>query len=232
MLRRSIVIFYGCLAMLAGCGNINSDTARVFGLSDNQDKTACPNATAGFYVCLDADSSFLEADFKTTILRAMATLIKLVNESDFQQAITSGLSGGDQVVASLKQTNYIVLLQSYCASGSSVLAQASVGGYTINYNECTVTKDSSGADDNAQVSGVLLHEISHNLGYTHADVNPSPDSVPYFLGNTAEAMLSPSSGATTGTNSVVSRSSIDSQSASPMTFRPRSSQSGRWISLP
>ena len=215
MLRKTLILLSGCMAFLAGCGNVNSETASLFGMQADPDaKTPCPNPTSGFYVCLDAASTFVDASFEQTIATAMATAISLVNGANFQNAIKSGLSGGDQVVDTLLQTNYIVLVEGYCDSGSTTLAQATVGGYTVHYNECTVQTDSQGNADIAQISGVMLHEISHNLGYTHADVNPSPDSVPYYLGDTAQAMLETSSTANTKTSSMAS--GVDS-AASPTT---------------
>lgn len=130
------------------------------------------------------------------IQQALAQLVSLVNTDTFQsQVIKSFAAGtGATIDQSLTEANYVVTITGFCDATTDVLADAIVGGDSMNYNECRVQKDAGGAFDVPQVAGVLLHEIAHNLGYVHPSVNPSRSTVPYFLGDLAQANMEQAAG--------------------------------------
>jgi hypothetical protein len=138
-------------------------------------------------------SQINDPKLEQTIVNGLAKLISLVNTQSFQSQVEGFYTSGKSIVDNLSSTNYIVTITGYCDASSSVLASAVVGGDTISYNECTVQKDAQGDPDLAVVSGVLLHEISHNVGYTHPSVNPSRTTVPYWLGDTVQDDIDPAS---------------------------------------
>ena len=87
----------------------------------------------------------------------------------------------------------MIEIYGFCESDSKTVATAVLNGDIINYNECSSAVDDPGEPDQAFISGVLMHEITHNIGYDHEKVNPDPNSVPYFMGDFVEEYLSPNS---------------------------------------
>jgi hypothetical protein len=188
---------------LSGCGS--SIPSLLQGDGGDPPKVSCPGDHDGFFVCMSANSSISDKSLEQAIVQGLTDLATLVNTASFQRQVDTGFGEGPSINGALQTTNYIVTITGYCDASSTTLAQAVVGGSTIQYNECTVQKTSSGQIDQAAVSGVLLHEISHNVGYTHPSVNPSRLTVPYWLGDTAtddfdaQAGISTDTGSGTGT---------------------------------
>lgn len=184
------MVFSSCISILStGCGAIDKASA-LFSHDELPEKVRCPGSHDGFYVCLSSESNFSDSGVQSAVEQGLAKLATLVNEATFQSEIKSAISTGDSIVTNLTATNYIVSVTGYCEPQGDALARAVVDGNTIDYNECRVSHDSSGQPDVAEVAGVLLHEISHNIGYTHPEVDPSRLTIPYFLGDTAEKDIS------------------------------------------
>ena len=223
MIKRFCVMATICV-MPVGCGS-SVDSNNLFSNQETESKTKCDDSV-GFHVCLSTGATFVYSNYKEITMSAFGELNTLVNTTNFQARVKSAFgTSGNEIVSSLLSANYIVTVQGYCTPNSTTLAQATVGGDTILYNECTTEKDYDGQPNLARVSGVLLHEISHNLGYSHADINPSPNSVPYYLGDLAESMLSTNQTGTQSQSAVY----VDNgqQSSSDYSGSPQSYRSGR-----
>ena len=184
---RSLVI----IAMLAqGCGGAEYGLILLPTILQQQQKTECSDARE-FRVCLSAESSFADIEVERVIIDALAELNTLVNSEEFLTTLGERASNGAEIGGELVGTNYIARIRGFCDAGAAALAEAEVNGFDISYNECTIDRASDGSFSRPHVAGVLLHEISHNIGYSHASENPDPDSVPFFLGDLAEELLSP-----------------------------------------
>ncbi len=155
----------------------------------NEKKTVCDSSAEGFLVCMSANSAIEDSRLKQSTFTALGELRELVNSEAFANKVNKAFDDNGGVMKKLRSTNYIAVITSYSAPNDTALAKATLNGHTIRYNAATVARDSSGAPDLAHVAGVMLHEIAHNIGYTHAAENPSRRSAPYFLGDLAEAML-------------------------------------------
>ncbi len=161
-------------------------------------KEACPGDHAGFYVCTQAGFNLGDDELQATISASLAKLSELVNGDTFQSKIKAAFPSGAAIVQSLIATNYTVTITAFCDTDGNALARAALGGDSIEYNRCMVEKDASGEPSLAQVAGVLLHEISHNVGYSHPDVNPPRTTIPYYLGDTVEVMIGGKQGSSAG----------------------------------
>lgn len=187
-----IPILLAASLQLTACGsNLAPDSLLANASDDDLAKSPCSGEHAGFYVCLAAQSSLTESAVHNTIRSALAALPGVVNSDQFATQVRSAFSNGDSILSTLTSTNYIVKIDSYCDEADNALAKATVGGTQIYYNECRMDDA-----DTAMVSGVLMHEISHNLGFEHGETDPNRTSVPYYLGDLVEKDLG---GAASGT---------------------------------
>jgi hypothetical protein len=188
--------------------------------SIDDEKVKCPGEHEGFYVCLSTKSKIADEDLKNTIGKALLKLADIINTDDFADEVKSFYVEGDKIVTDLRATNYIADIYGFCDASSSVLGKANLYGHTIRYNECNVTHDENGDPDLASVAGVLLHEISHNIGYDHAEESPSPNSVPYYLGNLIESQLGGSGHSETFKDNLVRPANSEHRLKVPE-YRPR-----------
>jgi hypothetical protein len=180
-----LIAFFALALLATGCGNVASDTWLLGADAPAEKKVKCDGDHAGFYVCLGSASSIADATLAAKIETALASALpQLVNSDRFRQHVLDAFGkGGAAIDGDLTRADYAVTVTGYCDAVDDALAKAPLNGASIRYNEC------KGKQDLATVAGILLHEISHNLGYTHPDVNPSRSTVPYYLGDLAEKDL-------------------------------------------
>ena len=214
------------LVMTTGCG-ADLTNSLPFGLGPQPEKLRCDQTSSSFHVCLNPDSVFQKREVRNAILQAMGLLNELVPEPEFLDTVSDYYSNGKIVEnkqidgrlvrEDLVGTNYQITIEEICESNGTQYARATVGGSTILYNGCLVKRNGNGEIRLPHVAGVLLHEIAHNINYDHDEIDPEPDTVPYFLGRTAEAWLG---------GEVTEHESIDIRARKRMRNRsPRENQS-------